>query len=89
MNDPSSYEFVEISDLDTISEKNYYRFLRLSRDETEKQLYDILYKKSKKKIITTKFTMRAKNGFGAKIIKTIDVILTDSLTVKEVNESKY
>jgi PBP1b-binding outer membrane lipoprotein LpoB len=84
INDPSSYEFVEISNLDTIAEKEYYNFLRLSNDKTEQQLYDILYKDSNEKIIVTKFTMRGKNAFGAKMIKSMDVILSDSLKVKDI-----
>lgn len=84
MNDPSTYEFVEMTDLDTVTTKEYFKFMKISNEEAVRKVYDIVYKDSEDKIIVTEFTMRANNALGSKMIQTFKIILTDSLTVKDI-----
>jgi hypothetical protein len=84
MNDPDSYEFVEMTDIDTVAKNEYFSFMKISNEKAVRDVYDIVYKDSEDKVIVTEFSMRAKNAFGSKMLQTLKIILTDSLTVKDI-----
>ena len=84
MNDPNSYEFVEMTDLDTVATNEYFSFMKISNEKAVRDVYDIVYKDSEDEVIVTEFSMRAKNAFGSKMLQTLKIILTDSLTVKDI-----
>ncbi|PIA77967.1 hypothetical protein BFR04_06960 [Gaetbulibacter sp. 4G1] len=87
INSPNYYELIDMTDLVTLSEKEYYSFMKASDEKTSQDIYEMVLKDSEKKTIVTEVNMRIKNKFNSseKLI-TLRVALSDSLTVENLSK---